>query len=124
MTRTPKIDRTITSQTADCVCLKRPPPARVPCPRATPALQLATLQASGRVARVPKRCAVTHASVVQESMPPPIVGRRPSGSVVTARLQGTRTTRQRALNTGLNLAPPSCGLTVICEVHPPYEPAT
>src|SRR5712664_2761486 len=47
---------------------ERPPPARVPCPRATPGLQWATLQASGRVARVPKRCAVTHASVVRESM--------------------------------------------------------
>src|SRR2546430_1650794 len=63
-----------TSQTADCVCLKRPPPARVLRPRATPGLQLATLQASGRVARVPRRCAVTHASVVQESISPPIVG--------------------------------------------------
>jgi len=47
-----------TSPTADCVCLKRPPPARVPCPRATPGLPLATLQASGRVAPVPKRFAV------------------------------------------------------------------
>ena len=67
-------EASITSQTADCVCLKRPPPARVPCPRATPGLPLATLQASGRVAPVPKRFAVTHASVVQESISPPIVG--------------------------------------------------
>jgi anti-sigma factor RsiW len=57
-----------TSQTADCECLKRPPQALAPCPRATPGLQLATRPASGRVALVPTRCAVTHVSVVQESI--------------------------------------------------------
>src|SRR5260370_24785805 len=43
----------ITSQTADGVCLKRPPPARVLCPQATPALQMATLQAARPAALVP-----------------------------------------------------------------------
>src|SRR3989441_12387784 len=44
---------------ADCVYLKRPAPAQAPCPRANLGLHLATLQASGRVALAPKRCAVT-----------------------------------------------------------------
>ena len=46
---------------ADGVYLKRPPPAQAPCPRANPGLHLATLQASGRVALAPRRCAVTRA---------------------------------------------------------------
>src|SRR2546425_13006507 len=44
---------------ADGVCLKRPPPARAPCPQANPGLHLAILQACGRVALAPRRCAVT-----------------------------------------------------------------
>ena len=48
-------------ETADGVYLKRPPPAQAPCPRANPGLHLATLQASGRVALAPRRCAVTRA---------------------------------------------------------------
>src|SRR6266571_7440387 len=47
------------SEKADGVYLKRPAPAQAPCPRANPGLHLATLQASGRVALVPRRCAVT-----------------------------------------------------------------
>ena len=46
---------------ADGVCLKRPPPARAPCPQANPGLHLAILQACGRVAPDPRRCAVTRA---------------------------------------------------------------
>ncbi len=46
---------------ADGIYLKRPPPAQAPCPRANPGLHLATLQASGRVALAPRRCAVTRA---------------------------------------------------------------
>ena len=49
------------SEKADGVYLKRPAPAQAPCPRANPGLHLATLQASGRVALVPRRCAVTRA---------------------------------------------------------------
>src|SRR6267154_4354243 len=46
---------------ADRVYLKRPAPAQAPCPQANPGLHLATLQASGRVALAPRRCAVTRA---------------------------------------------------------------
>src|SRR5436309_8664853 len=53
---------------ADAVYLKRPPPAQAPCPRANPGLHLATRPASGRVALAPRRCAVTRALVVRESM--------------------------------------------------------
>src|SRR5216683_7917585 len=43
------------------VYLKRPPPARVPRPRANSGLQLGSLQASERVALARRRCAVTRA---------------------------------------------------------------
>ena len=46
---------------ADRVYLKRLAPALAPCPRANPGLHWATLQASGRVALAPRRCAVTRA---------------------------------------------------------------
>src|SRR3989475_13032601 len=58
------------SETADGVYLKRPAPGPAPCRRANPGLHLATLQASGRVALAPRRCAVTRASVVRESISP------------------------------------------------------
>jgi len=46
------------SEKADGVYLKRPAPGPAPCRRANPGLHLATLQASGRVALAPRRCAV------------------------------------------------------------------
>src|SRR5207245_10547332 len=49
------------SEKADGVYLKRPAPGPAPCRRANPGLHLATLQASGRVALAPRRCAVTRA---------------------------------------------------------------